>query len=214
MDPRDVLNSREDEELARMRQQISRLERDAARYRLRRSPDRPWLRGLIGLLIAACIVAAAFLSQSSYGVAVGRWAPQFVSASPLRLEKLAATDTRARTKQEQVTAATAVAERVTAAAAVAILMARPEIKSVPDLAGRSIAIDDRQSAFGGNVRSAMAAAGAAEVQLTTSQTKAIDRIIGGEVEASVLTLASPEAAEEFPEIAGFKIFRIPLSGAR
>jgi TRAP-type uncharacterized transport system substrate-binding protein len=85
---------------------------------------------------------------------------------------------------------------------------------VPDLAGRSIAIDDRQSAFGGNVRSAMAAAGAAEVQLTTSQTKAIDRIIGGEVEASVLTLASPEAAEEFPEIAGFKIFRIPLSGAR
>jgi hypothetical protein len=214
MDPRDVLNSREDEELARMRQQISRLERDAARYRLRRSPDRPWLRGLIGLLIAACIVAAAFLSQSSYGVAVGRWAPQFVSASPLRLEKLAATDTRARTKQEQVTAATAVAERVTAAAAVAILMARPEIKSVSDLAGRSIAIDDRQSAFGGNVRSAMAAAGAAEVQLTTSQTKAIDRIIGGEVEASVLTLASPEAAEEFPEIAGFKIFRIPLSGAR
>ena len=214
MDPRDVLNSREDEELARMRQQISRLERDAARYRLRRSPDRPWLRGLIGLLIAACIVAAAFLSQSSYGVAVGRWAPQFVSASPLRLEKLAATDTRARTKQEQVTAATAVAERITAAAAVAILMARPEIKSVPDLAGRSIAIDDRQSAFGGNVRSAMAAAGAAEVQLTTSQTKAIDRIIGGEVEASVLTLASPEAAEEFPEIAGFKIFRIPLSGAR
>jgi len=229
MDPRDVLSSCEDEvlartyeriksadeKLARMRQQISRLERVAARYRLRQSRDRPWLRGLIGLLIAACIVAAAFLSQSSYGVAGGWWAPQSVSASSLPLEELAATDIRARTKQEQVTAATAVAERVTAAAAVAILMARPEIKSASDLAGRSIAIDDRQSAFAGNVRSAMAAAGAAEVQLTTSQTKkAIDRIIGGEVQASILTLASPEAAEGFPEIAGFKIFRVPLSGAR
>src|SRR6516162_2059994 len=95
MDPRDVLNSREDEELARtyqqiksadeklahVRQQISRLERDAAHYRLRRSRDRPWLRGLVGLLTAACIASAAFYSQSSYGVAVGRWAPQFISAS-------------------------------------------------------------------------------------------------------------------------------------
>jgi hypothetical protein len=30
------------------------------------------------------------------------------------------------------------------------------------------------------------------------------------VPAAVLTLVSPEAAEGFPEIAGFKIFRIPL----
>jgi len=29
--------------------------------------------------------------------------------------------------------------------------------------------------------------------------------------AAVLTLVSPEAAERFPDIAGFKIFRIPLS---
>jgi hypothetical protein len=228
MDPHDVLSSREDEELARtyerlksadeklarMRQQISRMERDAARYRLRRSKERPWLRGLVGLLTAACIAAAAFHSQWSHGVAVGRWAPQFISASSLPLEKPVATDTRARTNQQQVTAATAVAERITATSAVAILMARPEIKSVSDLAGRNIAIDEMQSAVGGNIRSAMAVAGAAEVQLTTSQTKAIDRIIDGEVPASVLTLASPEAAEGFPEIAGFKIFRVPLSGAR
>jgi TRAP-type uncharacterized transport system substrate-binding protein len=110
-----------------------------------------------------------------------------------------------------VTAATAVAERVTAATAVAILMARPEIKTLSDLAGRNIAIDDKQSAADSIIRTAMAAAGAAEVQLTVSQTKAIDRVIGREVPASVLTLASPEAAEGFPEIAGFKIFRVPLS---
>jgi TRAP-type uncharacterized transport system substrate-binding protein len=80
-----------------------------------------------------------------------------------------------------------------------------------DLAGRNIAIDDKQSAADRNIRTAMAAMGAAEVQLSVSQTKAIDRVIGGEVPASVLTLASPEAAEGFPEIAGFRIFRVPLS---
>jgi hypothetical protein len=47
--------------------------------------------------------------------------------------------------------------------------------------------------------------------LSEGQPMAIDRLIGGEVPAAVLTLASPEAAEGFPEIAGFKIFRIRLS---
>jgi Flp pilus assembly protein TadD/TRAP-type uncharacterized transport system substrate-binding protein len=122
-----------------------------------------------------------------------------------------ATDSRIRTTQQQVTAATAVAERVTAATAVAILMARPEIKSVSDLAGKSIAIDSGQSASSGSVRSAIVMAGAAEVQLAENQTKALDRLIGGKVSAAVLTLASPEAAEGFPEIAGFNIFRIPLT---
>jgi len=94
---------------------------------------------------------------------------------------------------------------------VALLMARPDIKSVSDLAGKDIAIDDRQSASNDNVRAAIVAAGAAEVQLSEGQTMAIDRLIGGEVPAAVLTLVSPEAAEGFPEIAGFKIFRILLS---
>jgi TRAP-type uncharacterized transport system substrate-binding protein len=126
-----------------------------------------------------------------------------------------------RTIQEQVTAATAVAEHVTAAAAsassnntdllVALLMARPEIKSVSDLTNKNVAIDDRQSASNGIVRSAIAAAGATEVQLNEGHTKAIDRLISGEVPAAVLTLVSPEAAEWFPEIAAFKVFRIPLS---
>jgi hypothetical protein len=94
---------------------------------------------------------------------------------------------------------------------VAILMARPEIKSVSELTGKIIAIDDRQSASNGSIRTAIVAAGAAEVQLSDSQTKAIDRVISGEVPAAVLTLVSPEAAEGFPDIAGFKVFRIPLS---
>lgn len=132
-----------------------------------------------------------------------------------------------RTIQEQVMAATAVAERVSAAPAVqapdqkaspnhtnrlvAILMARPEIKSISDLTGKNIAIDDRQSASNDNVRTAIVAGGAVEVQLSGGQTRAIDRLISGEVPAAVLTLVSPDAAEGFPDIAGFKVFRVPLS---
>ena len=133
----------------------------------------------------------------------------------------AAADSNTRTIQEQIAAATAVAEHVTAATAsassnntdlvVALLMARPEIKSVSDLTNKNIAMDDRQSASNGIVRSAIAAAGATEVQLNEGHTKAVDRLISGEVPAAVLTLVSPEAAEWFPEIAAFKVFRIPLS---
>src|SRR6266849_5892628 len=94
---------------------------------------------------------------------------------------------------------------------VALLMARPEIKSVSDLTNKKIAIDDRQSASNDSVRTAIAAAGATEVQLSNGQTRAIDRLISGEVPAAVLTSVYPETAEWFPAIAGFKIFRIPLS---
>jgi hypothetical protein len=123
-----------------------------------------------------------------------------------------------RTIQEQVAAATTLAEQVTAATSpsnndnlVALLIARPEIKSVPDLANKDIAIADSQSASSARVRTAIAAAGATEAQLSESHTRAIDRLVGGEVPAAVLALVSPEAAEWFPDIKGFKIFRVPLS---
>jgi len=84
-----------DEQLARVTEQLSKLERDAARHPsavpdLRPSRGRPALRGLIGLLLAACIVVAAFVSQSSYGEAakpiITRWAPQLIFTSSLPLE--------------------------------------------------------------------------------------------------------------------------------
>jgi hypothetical protein len=92
-----------------------------------------------------------------------------------------------------------------------LLVARPEIRSVSDLTGKIIAIDDEHAASNGSVRTAIAAAVAPEVQLSNSQAKAIDRVISGEVPAAVLTLVSPEAAEGFPDIAGFTVFRVPLS---
>jgi hypothetical protein len=82
--------ARTDEQLARVTEQLSKLEQDATRHRSAAPgrlplPGRPALRGLIGFLLAACIFAAAFVSQSSYGDAINqiiaRWAPQLVLTS-------------------------------------------------------------------------------------------------------------------------------------
>src|SRR6516165_970624 len=90
------------EPLSRVQEQVSKLERDAVRFssdpqipantfRPTVPRDRPARRGLIGLLLAACIFVAAFALQSSYGDAVrpiiARWAPQLVPTSSQLLEK-------------------------------------------------------------------------------------------------------------------------------
>ena len=162
------------------------------------------------------------------------------NTTDLRATGAAVPSSTTRTIQEEVANATAVAERMTVATMapvpepndkgqsetvlrgdaektaqpnktdvlVYLLMARPKIKSISDLTGRIIAIDGH--AASDRVRIAIAAAGAPKVQLSNSQKRAIDRVISGEVPAAVLTLVSSEAAEGFPNIAGFKIFRIPL----
>jgi uncharacterized coiled-coil protein SlyX len=90
--------ARADEQLARVTEKLSKMEEDATRYppaALRREPSRGGaaLRGLIGLLLAACIVVAAFASKSTYGDAtklmISRWAPQLVSILSLPPEKSA-----------------------------------------------------------------------------------------------------------------------------
>jgi hypothetical protein len=135
----------------------------------------------------------------------------------------AAADFNTGTIQKQVIAATVIAEHVMtlrdaekAASGsptnsdqkVVVLIARPEINAISDLTGKDIAIDDRYSASSDKVRTAIAAAGAAEIQLSGGRTKAIDRLIRGEVPAAVLTLLYPETG--FPQFAGFNVFRIPL----
>jgi len=143
-----------------------------------------------------------------------------------------------RSIQEQVAAATVVAERMTVAERmpgarvaaarddaepsagaspnnapplVALVMVRPEIRSVSDLTGKNIAIDDRYLVSGADVTIAIAAASGPAVQLSAGKTMAIDRLVNGEVPAAVLALVSADAAEGFPEVAGFRIFHIPLS---
>jgi hypothetical protein len=106
-DPRHVLVARADEEIAhayeqithageeiaRAEEQLSKLEHDAARHAVpgkRLWFDRPAVRGFTGLLLAACIGAAAIAWQSSYGDAVkeiiARAAPQRVVTSSPPLE--------------------------------------------------------------------------------------------------------------------------------
>jgi len=124
-----------------------------------------------------------------------------------------------RTTQEQVAAASAVAERMSVPtldasldALVAILVAGPDVKSVSDLAGKTIAIDDRYSEQSiSRVRSAMTVAGAPEIELSKGQTTAINRLVGKEVAAAVVGLVSVSAADSFPELARLRTFRVPLS---
>ena len=83
---------RADEELTRLSEQLAKMERGAARPPSagpgpQSPPRRPALRALVGLLLAACIVVAALVLQSSYGggakLVVARWAPQLVSTPSL-----------------------------------------------------------------------------------------------------------------------------------
>jgi uncharacterized membrane protein YccC len=94
--------ARADEQLARLTEQVAKMERDDARPASaappsagrpsagpsRQSPrGRPALRAVVGLTLAACIVVAALVSQSSYGagarLVVARWAPRLVSTPSL-----------------------------------------------------------------------------------------------------------------------------------
>jgi hypothetical protein len=93
---------------------------------------------------------------------------------------------------------------------VALVLTRPEINSLSDLNNKAIAITEKQSASSGRVSAALMAAGAAEVQFSEVKASAIDRLISGEVPAAVV-LASREVANLFPEVEGFRTFRVPLS---
>jgi len=92
---------------------------------------------------------------------------------------------------------------------VALVLTRPEINSLSDLNNKSIAITEKQSASSGRVSAALMAAGAAEVQFSEVKSSAIELLISGEVPAAVV-LASREIAILFPEVEGFRTFRVLL----
>ena len=77
------------------------------------------------------------------------------------------------------TAATVPANKVDGL--VVVVMARPDVKSIAELTGKTIAIDSKYSASNGRAFGPLiAAAGALEVQLSQGQTMAIDRLASGE----------------------------------
>ncbi|MGJ5038707.1 hypothetical protein ACQR13_31725 [Bradyrhizobium sp. HKCCYLRH3059] len=118
-----------------------------------------------------------------------------------------------------VTVAAELAERMTALRVpegpadshlVAVLLARPTVRGLGDLSGKVIAIDERYAKSNAKITAAMNAAGATEVLLLEGQATAITRLNNGEVSAAVVALVSPEAAEAFPKVAGFRLFSVVL----
>ena len=91
---------------------------------------------------------------------------------------------------------------------VALLLAVPEVTSLSELAGKNIAVDEASSASNDEARRKLEAT--VNAKLAEGSAKALDRLVNREVSAAVLTLAYPETAEWSSEIAGFKVFRIPL----
>ena len=95
--------ARANEQLARLTEQVGQMERDDARPASAGLPSagtplagpplarsgpqsprgRPALRAVVGFALAACIIVAALVSQSSYGggakLVVARWAPRLIS---------------------------------------------------------------------------------------------------------------------------------------
>ena len=132
--------------------------------------------------------------------------------------------------QQQVSAAVAVAKQTTFAAQaapralevvegkslnetdalVAIVVARPEIRSISDLEGKVVAMDEEYSDLRGDILVAFVLAGALPDEFSVGHTTAINRLLKGEVPAAVLALVSADSAKEFPDIAGFKNFQVPL----
>jgi hypothetical protein len=92
---------------------------------------------------------------------------------------------------------------------VAIVVASPEIKSVSDLTGKIIAIDDKYSNVNARIHDAIASAGATDSLLASSESTAMDRLLNGKTPAAVLTLVYPETG--FSTIEGYSVFRVPLA---
>jgi hypothetical protein len=91
---------------------------------------------------------------------------------------------------------------------VAIVVAMPEIKSVSDLTGKIIAIDNKYLKSSARIQAAIASAGATDSQLAASESMAMDRLLSGKAPAAVLTLVYPETG--FSTIEGYSVFRVPL----
>jgi hypothetical protein len=133
--------------------------------------------------------------------------------------------------KDQIQAAVAVAEQLTLAAMenthasntsndatsqdkiplVALVLVHSDIGSPAALAGKDIAIDGRHLGTNREVRTALVAAGASDIQIRDRGSHIIDYLIERQVPAAILTLVSQDAADAFPNITGFKLFEIPMS---
>jgi hypothetical protein len=93
---------------------------------------------------------------------------------------------------------------------VALVLARGDVKSAADLAGKDIAIDGRHLGSNHDIQAALVAAGALKIRTLDEGDRVIHQLVEGQVPAAVLTLVSREAVGVFPTIPGFRLLTIPL----
>jgi hypothetical protein len=89
-------------------------------------------------------------------------------------------------------------------------MVREDIKSIPDLANKTVAIDALQAEIAAGIKDAIARAGAKDVHVSEGEKLALTRVIDGEVPASIVSVVSPEEAAMWTGVAGFRVLRLPL----
>lgn len=94
---------------------------------------------------------------------------------------------------------------------IAIVVVNADIKSISDLAYKVIAINEVPSSYSAaDIKSAIVAAGAADVLLSENQTMALTRLIEGDVQAAIATVVSPAGADAWSSFPGFNVLRVPL----
>jgi hypothetical protein len=187
-----------DEQLARLTVQLSKLEHDAADKSSRvpgRRPSRgrPALRGFAGLLLAACIVGAALVSQSSLGeptrLMIARWLPPvFASSVPREQPEL-----RALASPVQLAAAEATALPAGSPASLPPQDAAPAAAPLPpELAQQLQTITQDITNLDQKIEQLKAAQEQLVIQMTSNNARAIGEFKAGQEQIMRLMAKTPE----------------------
>jgi hypothetical protein len=170
-----------DEQLARLTEQLSELEHEAAHHSSpvpgrHPSRGRPALRGLVGLLLAACVFVAAFVSQSSYGdvakLIIAGWAPELVLTSSRPLKKLEL-PVQPSSSAAHVVAAESVSRQPTPSAQTAPQEVAPTAAPLSPALAQTLQTMARDLA---NVEQGIEQLRTSQEQLTSEGTKAIEQL--------------------------------------
>lgn len=93
----------------------------------------------------------------------------------------------------------------------ALLLTANDTGEISALSGKVVALNDSLAGSAALIRTAIVAAGAPNVQLSDSQEAPLEALRRGEISAAVLGVVTAEQAQTFPEVSGFRLFRVPLA---
>jgi hypothetical protein len=219
--------ARADEQLARATEQLSKVARDAPSAQSapgrRPSRERRALRGLVALLLAACIIGAAFLLQSPYGDAarllVAGSAPQLASSAPSPLQRPVPAGQSDRANLQTAAADGATVQAATASAETPPSVAPAAAAAPPELTELLQAVQTMARDFS-NAKQAIEQLQANQAQMATDNAKTLDQIRTRQEEMTGLigkvfdqTLRLTSAASSRPTPTQRKPAQVPQSQA-